>query len=58
MARISEIVVAIEDEGTEKVLAALNQVEGAQVKTVKTTKQLGAQTKQATEQASAGWQRW
>ena len=55
MARISEIVVAIEAEGTEKVLAALNQVEGAQVKTVKTTKQLGAQTKQATEQASAGW---
>ena len=55
MARISEIVVAIEAEGTEKVLAALNQVEGAQVKSVKTTKQLGAQTKQATEQASEGW---
>lgn len=55
MARISEIVVAIEAEGTEKVLAALNQVEGAQVKTVKTTKQLGAQTKEATATASAGW---
>ena len=55
MARISEIVVAIEAEGTEKVLAALNQVEGAQVKTVKTTKQLGAQTKEATAQASEGW---
>ena len=55
MARISEIVVAIEAEGTEKVLAALNQVEGAQIKSVQNTKQLGAQTKQATEQASAGW---
>ena len=55
MPRISEIVVAIEAEGTEKVLAALNQVEGAQVKTVKTTKQLGAQTKEATATASAGW---
>ena len=55
MARISEIVVAIEAEGTEKVLAALSQVEGAQVKTVKTTKQLGAQTKEATATASEGW---
>jgi len=55
MARISEIVVAIEAEGTEKVLAALNQVEGAQVKTVKTTKQLGAQTKEATATAGEGW---
>jgi len=55
MARISEIVVAIEAEGTEKVLAALNQVEGAQVKSVQSTKQLGTQTKQATAEASAGW---
>ena len=55
MARISEIVVAIEAEGTEKVLAALNQVEGAQVKSVKTTKQLGAQTKEATATAGEGW---
>lgn len=55
MARISEIVVAIEAEGTEKVLAALNQVEGAQVKSVKTTKQLGAQTKEATATAGKGW---
>jgi len=55
MPRISEIVVAIEAEGTEKVLAALNQVEGAQVKSVQSTKQLGTQTKQATAEASAGW---
>ena len=55
MARISEIVVAIEAEGTEKVLAALNQVESAQVKTVKNTKQLGAQTKEATATAGEGW---
>lgn len=55
MARVSEIVVAIEAEGTEKVLTALNQVEGAQVKSVQTTKQLGAQTKQATAQAGEGW---
>lgn len=55
MPRVSEIVVAIEAEGEERVLAALKQVDGAQIKSVQNTKQLGAQTKQATEQASAGW---
>ena len=55
MPRVSEIVVAIEAEGEERVLAALKQVDGAQIKSVQNTKQLGAQTKQATEQASEGW---
>jgi len=55
MPRVSEIVVAIEAEGEERVLAALKQVEGAQIKSVQNTKQLGAQTKQATAQASEGW---
>ncbi len=55
MPRVSEIVVAIEAEGEERVLAALKQVDGAQIKSVQATRQLGAQTKQATEQASAGW---
>jgi len=50
MSNITEIVVAIEATGTEAVLAALKQVDGAQTTMANKTTQLGKGTSQATSE--------
>ena len=58
MPRVSEIVVAIEAEGEERVLAALKQVDGAQIKSVQNTKQLGHRPSKPPNKPAKAGQRW
>lgn len=55
MARLTEIVVAIEAEGTDKVLSALKQVDGAQAKVSQSSKGMGDQTVRDSERIKNNW---
>ena len=55
MARLTEIIVAIEATGVSAVLAALKQVDGAQAKIVDSSKSSGAAQKGANEAATLSW---
>ena len=55
MAKLTEIVVAIEAEGVGRVLSALNQVEGAQARVADSSKNGADAQKKANESAGMSW---
>jgi hypothetical protein len=56
MAKLTEIIVAVEAEGVNEVLSALKQVDGAQATLASNTKQSATDQASATQSAKVSWQ--